>query len=93
MDEKSSDLTTFVCPLGKYKYVRMSFGLKNAPAIFQAAVEAVLSPVNDISCNYVDNVVVYSDSWENHLSDLLKKLFNVYMPLVSQLKEKNVVLV
>ncbi len=48
MDEKSSDL---MCPLGKYKYVHMPFGLKNAPAIFQAAVEAVLSPVNDISCS------------------------------------------
>ncbi len=72
MDKKSSNLTTFVFPLGKYKYVRMSFGLKNAPAIFQVAVETVLSPVNDISCNYVNNVVVYSDSWENHLSDLKK---------------------
>ncbi len=70
MDDASSDLTTFVCPLGKFKYVRMPFGLKNAPAIFQAAVEAVLSPVSDVSCNYVDDVVVFSDSWENHLLDL-----------------------
>ncbi len=48
----------------------MPFGLKNAPAIFQAAVEAVLTPVNDVCCNYVDDVVVYSETWESHLSDL-----------------------
>ncbi len=36
---ESQDLTLFSCPTGKFKYVRMPFGLKNAPAIFQAVVE------------------------------------------------------
>jgi len=70
MDEKSSELTTFVCPLGKYRYARMPFGLKNAPAIFQAAVESVLSPVKDISCNYIDDVVIFSPDWKSHLAHL-----------------------
>ncbi len=70
MEERSSDLTTFVCPLGKFKYVRMPFGLKNAPAVFQAAVEAVLVPVSDVSCNYIDDVVIFSSSWNNHLLDI-----------------------
>ncbi len=70
MDGNSSDLTTFVCPLGKYKYARMPFGLKNAPAVFQAAVESVLAPVSDVSCNYIDDVVIFSDSWNKHLLDL-----------------------
>ncbi len=48
----------------------MPFELKNAPVIFQAAVEAVLTPVDDACCNYVDDVVVYSETWESHLSDL-----------------------
>ena len=62
MDEASSELTTFVCPSGKYKFVRMPFGLKNAPAIFQEIIERVLKPVQNNSSNYIDDVLVYSDS-------------------------------
>ncbi len=35
MEESSSNMTTFVSPLGKYRFLRMTFGLKNAPAVFQ----------------------------------------------------------
>ncbi len=68
MDEDSSELTTFVCPFGKYRYLRMPFGLKNAPAIFQAVVENVLKPVSDCCRNYVDDIIIYSSNWSDHLS-------------------------
>ncbi len=70
MEESSSDLTTFVCPFGKFRFKRMPFGLKYAPAIFQAAVEEVLKSVGNICKNYVDDVVVYSGSWSDHLKHL-----------------------
>ncbi len=70
MDESSSELTTFVCPFGKYKYLRMPFGLKNAPAIFQAVIESVLKPVSSCCRNYVDDVVIYSRTWHEHLTHL-----------------------
>ncbi len=70
MDASSSELTTFVCPFGKFKYQRMPFGLKNAPAIFQAVVESVLKPVSAFSRNYVDDIVIFSDTWEMHLTHI-----------------------
>ncbi len=70
MDEHSSHLTTFVCPFGKFRYLRMPFGLKNAPAIFQAVLEDVLKPVSHCSRNYVDDVVIYSKCWSDHLAHL-----------------------
>ncbi len=72
MEECSSELTTFVCPFGKFRYLRMPFGLKNAPAIFQAVIENVLKPVSDCCRNYVDDVVIYSRTWSDHLYHLRK---------------------
>ncbi len=67
---ESQDLTSFSCPAGKFKYVCMPFGLKNAPAIFQAVVEQVLAPMARVASNYIDDVVVFSRSWDDHLKDL-----------------------
>ncbi len=52
----------------------MPFGLKNALAIFQAAVEEVLSICKDIAGNYIGDVLVYSKTWEEHLVALRRVL-------------------
>ncbi len=74
MSEESSPKTTFVCHKGKFRYLRMPFGLRNAPSIFQSVMEAVLSPVRSCSRVYIDDVVVFSPTWEAHLNDLCKVL-------------------
>ena len=70
MDNSSSDMTTFISPIGKLKFLQMPFGLKNAPAIFQRTIEQVLRPVRDSTCNYTDDVIILSNSWEEHLVNL-----------------------
>ena len=70
MDNSSSDMTTFISAMGKFKFLRMPFGLKNAPAIFQRTIEQVLRPVRDSTCNYIDDVIIFSNSWEEHLVHL-----------------------
>ncbi len=70
MDGESAELTMFSCPFGKFKFLRMLFGLKNAPAIFQAALQEILRRIRKCCKYYVDDVFVYSASWEQHLSDI-----------------------
>ncbi len=70
VEEDSMPFTSFVCPMGKFMYCRMPFGLKNAPAIFQSAVEEVLKPVSGMSRNYIDDVIVFSEDWCSHLRDV-----------------------
>ncbi len=70
MEDASMELTSFVCPAGRYMFKRMPFGLKNAPAIFQAILEDVLRRVRDVARNYIDDVIVFSSDWKSHLVDL-----------------------
>ncbi len=64
MEEVSKDLTTFVSPWGKFRFRRMPFGLRNAPATFQNLMEKVLENCREFASVYIDDVLVYSDNWK-----------------------------
>ena len=62
------DKTTFTSYLGTYRYVRITFGLRNAPATFQGALDIFLSGVRWQTCLiYLDEVIVFSKDAEMHL--------------------------
>ena len=66
------ELTTFLSPKGKFRFVRMPFGLKNAPSHFQRTMEKVLAPVADCAAVYIDDVIIFSSSWKEHLDHLVR---------------------
>ena len=51
----------------------MPFGLKNAPATFQRMINKLLGRMEGCEA-YIDDVVVYSDCWEDHLVCLRRVL-------------------
>jgi len=60
--------TAFVCHEGAYQYERKPFGLTNAPATLQRALDIILSGVQWHSCLiYLDDVIVYSKTEEEHI--------------------------
>lgn len=82
MDPKSIPKTAFSTKHGHYEYSRMPFGLKNAPATFQRCMNFVLKDlINNHCLAYLDDVIVYSTSLNEHL-DSLRKVFE-------KLKEAN----
>jgi hypothetical protein len=71
ISERTKQITAFTCPMGQFRWTRLPFGLKNAPAIFQRMMDMVLSGLTWRSCMvFFDDVVVFSDAWEKHLIDL-----------------------
>ena len=75
MREKDAKKTAFSVNNGKYEYVRMPFGLKNAPAIFQRAMDDVLRKHIGKKCYvYMDDVVIFGKTLEEHLSNLREVL-------------------
>ena len=57
------DLAPFVGPWGQFHYVVMPFGVKNGPAVFQ---RLILRGCKSSSEAYIDDVAVYSHTWEDH---------------------------
>ena len=63
--------TSFVLPWGQWEYLRMPFGLKNAPATFQRTMNTILKPVLDkFAFVYVDDIIIFSETFEEHLQHI-----------------------
>ena len=73
-DEK---YTSFRTPLGVYCYTVMPFGLKNAGATYQRAMNAIFHERmrKTVEC-YVDDIVVKSRAKGDHIADL-KAIFDI----------------
>ena len=70
--------TAFRTKYGLFEYLVMPFGLCNAPATFQSMMHAVLWTVlNDGVIVYIDNLLIYSETLEDHI------------PLVQKFLEKH----
>lgn len=53
----------------------MPFGLKNAPATFQRLINTILSDfINKICVVYLDDILIFSTSFQEHISDIRKVL-------------------
>lgn len=71
MKESSRPKTAFISHCGLYQFHVLPFGLCNAPATFQWLMNTVLIGLIYESCTvYLDNIVVTSPTFEQHLIDL-----------------------
>jgi len=71
MDPKDIEKTSFTTKFGNYNFVVMPFGLTNAPASFQREMNRILMPlIGKCLFVYMDDILVYSPTLEQHLKDL-----------------------
>ena len=71
MDKESQEKTAFVTHKGLFEFNVMPYGLTNAPATFQRLMDIVLAGLKWQCCLvYIDDVVIYSPTFEQHLVDL-----------------------
>lgn len=74
--ESDREKTAFSINGAKYEFVRMPFGLKNAPSIFQRCVDDILRPyIGKFAYVYIDDVLIFSNSPEEHM-DHIKTIIN-----------------
>ena len=71
MNPKDEELTAFCTPKGIYCYKVIPFGLKNASATYQQAMQKIFDNVlhKYVEC-YVDDMVAKTKRGEDHLAKL-----------------------
>lgn len=69
--ESDKEKTAFSVNGAKYEFERMPFGLKNAPSIFQRAIDDILRPfIGKFAHVYMDDVLVFSKTKDEHAEHL-----------------------
>ena len=69
------DKTAFSCHRGHFQFVKMPFGLNNAPATYQRCIDVVLMGLTGIDCLvYLDDIICFSATMEEHA----RKLRNIF---------------
>ena len=74
MNVDDKEKTAFSSTLGLFQFVRMPFGLVNAGATYERMMRKLLSGMQGVA-NDVDDVIVYSATWDEHMFSL-RELFN-----------------
>ena len=69
------DTLAFTTHIGLLQYIRLTFGLANAPASFQRLLEYVLQDyIGKFVFRYIEDILIFSATFEDHLSHVAQVL-------------------
>ena len=89
LDPKDRHKTAFAWKGGLYEYTRMPFGLCNAPATFQRAMDKIFRKERDSHIiPYFDDIIIFSKSYDEHLRHLDQALSKIKAAGLSLNKSK-----
>ena len=72
--EEDRTKTAFTTPHGLFQFRVMPFGLQGAPATFQRRMDSLLRGLEAHTAAYLDDIVIYSSTWEGHLQHIRNTL-------------------
>ena len=70
LTRESRAKSAFVVQMGKWQFKHMPFRLSQAPAYFQLLIDKVLMGCSNFAMGYLDNIIIFSKSKEEHLQHL-----------------------
>ena len=64
LDKPSIPKTAFNSPFGKFEYIKVLFGLTQAPAYFQELMTGILKDF-PFAITYLDDIIIFSKTHKN----------------------------
>lgn len=65
LDKASSYLTTFNTPIGRYRWLRLPFGIKSSPEIYQKIMDQMLDGISHAAA-IIDDILIAGRTVEEH---------------------------
>lgn len=72
LSDKASNLTTFTTPFGRYKFLRLPFGVSNAPEIFHRTFSEIFEDIENVKI-YIDDIIIFAKNRQQH-DEILEKV-------------------
>ncbi|XP_067684362.1 uncharacterized protein [Haliotis asinina] len=73
LEEEACEKTAFVTTEGHYQFRVMPFGMVNAAATFTRMMRILLAEIPSL-VNLIDDILIYTETWEEHLKVLRQKI-------------------
>ena len=67
---ESAGKTAFLVDKGKWKFHSLPFGINLGPSTFSYVLGTVLASCHNFALNYLDDIIIFSRTWEEHLEHL-----------------------
>ena len=76
LDESSIPQTAFTLPFGIYEYIKVPYGLMQAPAYFPELMTDILKDFS-FAITYLDDILIFSRTPEEHLNHIKQVFENI----------------
>ena len=73
LDHESSRLTCFTTPYGRYRFLRLPFGISSAAEIYHKVIYRIFEDIDGTS-TLMDDIIVWGTTLEEH-NERLKMVF------------------
>ena len=67
---EAAEKTAFIINKGKWKFHSLPSGMNLGPSTFSYVLSKVLTSCHNFALNYLDNIIIFSRTWEDHLRHL-----------------------
>ena len=92
LTDKSSDDTIFNTPFGRYKFLRMLYGISSVPEVFQGCFNDIFGDLERVTV-YINDIVVWENDakntkkdWRELSKERLKAMWNSVLKSASSRK-------